>query len=188
MRARKVVKIVPASAAGPMEGKQEADMSRKWMPLTNSGIALPANELAVAQASGIQSIWGNNRYWVFVRRHEGCGAFGTVIQLSIKTHDGNIRRDWREWMHIKDEICGPHWYAVEVYPPREYEIDNGNVFHLWAWDPQASGFSLPFGWKHRNVFKVVANDEPQRPFHPNEVPEDAKDASQYVERVVNTQW
>ncbi len=54
-----------------------------------------------------------------------------VRHLCVKGLDG-VRPRWPEMQRIKDEIAGPEFTAVEVYPPADEVIDQANVYHLWV--------------------------------------------------------
>lgn len=48
--------------------------------------------------------------------------------LSIK-HDGSIT--WDDLQALKNEYFGPDAVAIEVYPPEDQVVNNGNWRHLW---------------------------------------------------------
>lgn len=66
------------------------------------------------------------------------GAFpmSEARRIGIVNSDQSARRDWREWMFIKDEVAGPEWWAYEVFPPRTRVVDPSNAFYLWAFRTQ----------------------------------------------------
>lgn len=138
-----------------------------WRPLVR--VPLLPEEAPTYIEAGIIEVWANDRYLVFVRNAGPRPPFGEVIHLSITMHDSVIRRDWREWQKIKNQLCGEETTAIEVYPPESHLIDNGNAFHLWCFH-----YDLPFGWKHRSIIKGFG---PQRAFANGEEPEDTKDAT-----------
>lgn len=66
--------------------------------------------------------------------------------LSIKANDRRWRHDWRHLQRIKNELCGPEWEAVELYPAESRLVDEANQFHLWCFD-----YRLPIGFTERLV-------------------------------------
>lgn len=82
-----------------------------WTPFVHATI--PDDQMnRVDPPSGIVV---NSRYQVtvYLRAAE---PFGNIVHLSIKTHDRSARHDWRDLQRIKNEIVGPEYDAVEVYP------------------------------------------------------------------------
>lgn len=91
----------------------------------------------------------NSRYQVNIRG-VSAGPFGRIIHLSIKRLDKERpgRERYREFMRIKDELIGPQFEAVEIYPARSDEVDTANQYHLWVFH---SDYRLPFGWHGRRL-------------------------------------
>jgi hypothetical protein len=101
-----------------------------------------------------------------------CGQaepFGEYFHLSIKTHDKQPRHDWRELQRIKNEIIGPEYEAVEVYPAESRLVDTSNQYHLFVF----TTFKLPFGFKDRMVVAGSTSTTGQREFPPGLLPADA---------------
>lgn len=101
------------------------------------------------------ALWLNSRYQVNVRRLESTidGEGPPMIHLSIKRRDklavGEER--YRDFMRIKDELVGPEFEAVELYPARSREVDSANQYHIWLiGDPT---FRWPFGFGSRLVLE-----------------------------------
>ena len=75
--------------------------------------------------------------------------FSGTIWLSIRIDNGATHlTDWRDFQAIKNDLCGAHLQAVEIYPPEEMLHDTANVFHLWVFPPT---MRLPLGWHERDV-------------------------------------
>lgn len=68
----------------------------------------------------------------------------TLGLLSVK-HDGTIT--WDDLQALKDEYFGKEAVAIEVYPPENRVVNNGNWRHLWLlgetdWWPDLLGESV----------------------------------------------
>lgn len=93
-----------------------------------------------------------------------------VIHLSIKRNDGSAIRDWRDMQRIKNELLGPEFEAVELYPAESRLTDGANQFHLWAINGQ-----FPFGFNARLVSENEDGGVQQRAW-----PEETKPADLQV--------
>lgn len=120
----------------------------------------------------------NSRYQVTVYLR-AADPFGNIVHLSIKTHDRAARHDWRDLQRIKNEIVGPEYDAVEVYPAESKLVDTSNQFHLWVF----LGFELPFGFQTRLLSEGSWQNSRQRPWPPSERPPDCKTARELAELV-----
>lgn len=67
--------------------------------------------------------------------------WGEIIHLWIRRHDNNDI-SWYEKMRIKESLMGEKRFAVEVFPPKEYLVDQADMYHLYV---LPLGFELPFG-------------------------------------------
>jgi hypothetical protein len=79
--------------------------------------------------------WGNRWYHVTVRRHAEGWRFDPSMpwaQLGISCPNGDARHDWREFQLIKNEVVGPEWEAVELWPAESRLLDPSNYYLLWA--------------------------------------------------------
>lgn len=145
------------------------DESSPWEPLSLQEWDTAEQEFYQEQY-GTDQMWLNHLYMVTVRERGSHVPYGRVVSLTILQHNGDIRRDWREWQQIKNQIVGPEWTAIEVYPPESQMVDNGNTFHLWCFDSR-----LPFGLNHGKrqiIFDSNPSSRPNRQFAPGEEPED----------------
>ena len=93
--------------------------------------------------------------------------------LSIRTHDREVRHDWREFQRIKNEICGAECEAVELYPAESRLVDTSNQFHLFVFE----GYKFPFGYLDRLVTETEIGDSRQRKWRPDSRPNDCKELS-----------
>lgn len=85
-----------------------------------------------------QECWRNSLYVVLVDRLPN-----GVTHLSIRRDDRAACRDWRHFQQIKNQLCGPEFEAVEIYPAESRVLDAANQFHLWV---LPEGESVPLGF------------------------------------------
>ncbi len=71
------------------------------------------------------------------------------IELDIRRRDGQRCKDWRHFQQIKNELIGPEYEAVELFPAESRLVDTANQYHLWVYE--RSGFRFPFGFDRRFV-------------------------------------
>ena len=96
--------------------------------------------------------YANDTYHVAVdqRAEHGFGPSTDVWHLSIKRHDREPIHDWRDLQEIKNQVCGEHIEAMELYPAESRVVDTANQYHLWALVPPtgAPGDAprVPFGF------------------------------------------
>ena len=98
-----------------------------------------------------------------------------MIHLSIKRNDRQPIHDWRDLQRIKNELVGPEFEAVELYPAESRMVDGANQFHLWVIIDPAVRF--PFGFAERLVSENPGEGAVQRPFEPDNRPADADTVS-----------
>jgi hypothetical protein len=97
----------------------------------------------LVQAAAAPQVFVNNLYRVQVRPE---GAF---IHLSVTRLDGQPSKDWYHFQQIKNEIVGPQYEAVELFPSESRLVDMDNEYHIWVnADPN---FRFPFGYARRHV-------------------------------------
>lgn len=77
-----------------------------------------------------QELWGNAQVSVSIARHDG----GAV--LSYHQRDRAPVRDWRIGQRVKNELCGPDWEAVELYPAEDRLMDVANESWLFSFSPE----------------------------------------------------
>lgn len=109
--------------------------------------------------------WANDEYVVYLRRIEPDeGEEGpTMIHLSIRNQDRSTRHDWRHFQRIKNQLCGPEWEAMEIYPAESRLVDGANQYHLWCFP-----FPIGVGWQRR----LVANQHQSNVASPGSVQRD----------------
>lgn len=66
---------------------------------------------------------------------------GEVAHLYISRTDKSKLRPWADFQRIKNDICGPTFTAVEVYPAEDELVDDVDMWHLWC---LPRGVRMPF--------------------------------------------
>jgi hypothetical protein len=85
--------------------------------------------------------YGNSILSCHVQKHEG-----GVVQISYHRHDRAPIRDWRYLQRLKNQLLGPEWEGVEIYPAESRLVDTSNEYHGWFIDGP-----LPLGFDYRDV-------------------------------------
>ena len=93
-----------------------------------------------------QTMWQNNLYTALCRPVGTARNGESVIWLSIRRNDRAPAREWRHFQRIKNQLAGPEYEAVELYPAESRKVDGANQYHLWCF-PEP----LPFGFHERIV-------------------------------------
>lgn len=155
-------KLDPKAVARARLISAKLKKSYKWVPLTL---------VAPADAYGGET-WMNPWYEVRVVRHSDGWLLdnGPWLRIGIACNDGEARHDWRVFQRIKNQVAGPEWWALELYPAESQLIDPSNYFILYA------APSLPFGNRYGRVLAGPANSmAPQRGWHPDDEPREVRD-------------
>lgn len=66
------------------------------------------------------------------------------IHLDIRRLDGESCKEWRDIQQIKNELIGPEFEAVELFPAESRLVDTGNEYHLWVHSDPNFRFGLGF--------------------------------------------
>lgn len=91
--------------------------------------------------------WANDLYVVHKRVFEPeKEGDPQMIHLSIRRQDRGPARDWRDFQRIKNQLAGPDWEGVEIYPAEDRKVDGANQYHLWCFP-----FRIGFGFNKRLV-------------------------------------
>ncbi len=73
------------------------------------------------------------------------------INLDIRRHDGESHKSWQDFQQIKNQLIGPEYEAVELFPAESRLVDTSNQYHLWVHvDP---AYRFPFGFEDRCVLE-----------------------------------
>lgn len=127
-----------------------------------------------------EEVFVNSRYHVFVHRLSAVDPTSTdvCVHLSIKRNDRREIRDWRDFQRIKNELVGPEWEGIELYPAESRLVDAANQYHLWVFN-----YRLPIGFPGRVVSEATYGGSVQRPWDDDAKPPDLVDQS-VVDRLV----
>jgi hypothetical protein len=113
-----------------------------WQPLTRS----TPHRNGVPIDIGDEEQWANDQYVVYLRRATKADDEDpdapAPIHLSIKNQDRSTRHDWRDFQRIKNQLCGPEWEAIELYPAESRLVDMANQYHLFCF-PFHVGLGFP---------------------------------------------
>jgi hypothetical protein len=90
-------------------------------------------------------------------REISSGMFGKGLWLTIESPGGV--HDWRLFQLIKNEVAGPEWEAVELYPSESRLCDGSDRFHLFAFQ-----IKIPLGFTQRFVTEDPVPGSTQRSF------------------------
>lgn len=136
--------------------------SRRWLPLTL---------IETKQEVGhLWTYWENDLYSASVRAYEfgsrlrDINASDKITYIGVCNADGSARHDWRDLQHIKNQICGEEWEALELYPAESRLVDTSNLFILWCFP------RIPIGMQHRAICNPANAIAPQRGWHPEDEP------------------
>lgn len=129
--------------------------SRKWQKLARTQIPGPPGA----------EVWTNYIYEVNVWRHQEGWVLGggPWTCLGISSKDGEARHDWRDFQRIKNDVVGPEWEAVELYPSEARLLDPSNYYYLWCAPSVPVGKFCP-----RVVMGPAQSIAPQRGWHERE--------------------
>jgi hypothetical protein len=90
-----------------------------------------------------------------------------MIHLSIRRQDREAVHDWRDFQRIKNQLAGPEWEAMEIYPAESRLVDGANQYHLWCFDFQIGvGFHNGRVVADQAMADKIALGSKQRPFEP----------------------
>lgn len=138
-----------------------------------------------------EAVYLNATYQVVVTKtradFDGDDSFPEMLHLSIKRRDRQPidYNHWRILQRIKNEIVGPEYEAVELYPREGRLMDTSNQYHLWVLANPETVF--PFGYARRAVSESSLNGSVQRPFEEDNRPDDLIEETQIREMVEQLQ-
>lgn len=111
-----------------------------------------------------------------MRRVEARDNGPDLIHLSVKRLDQHPHIPYREFMRIKDVLCGEEYEGVQLFPARSRETDLSNQYHLWIRDDPT--YRFPFGFTERLVSDVSVDGSVQEPWPEDTRPADCLSAEQ----------
>ena len=129
--------------------------SLPWQPMRHVA--------TIDEGPGLQyEVWENDRYSCSVRRYRKGFSHGNsrYTTIGITAKDQTAHHDWRDFQACKNDLCGPEWEAIELYPAESRLQDPSNRFYLWC---VPKGI-LKFGGTTREVRTPEDAIAPQRPF------------------------
>lgn len=121
-----------------LDAEARARKSGEWGPWET--IRFPPATIGTGWAGEFTISHRNKVFAVLDRTTIGEG----VRHLAVSSLSG-IRPSFLEMQRIKDELCGPHFTGVEIYPPARELVNAADMFHIWCFTGQ-----LPFGLADRN--------------------------------------
>jgi len=104
--------------------------------------------------------WFSPDYWVALDKTCRYAQMYRTFQdhplwhLMICRMDDAPCRDWTIFQAIKNEIIGPEYEAIELYPAQSRLMDVFNKYHLWVLAPKDDEElppRFPFGCRHRGL-------------------------------------
>lgn len=117
-----------------------------WLPLVPSTPYQHGTTIELKLPEG-ETQWMNDTYVVYRRiLKSSSGELPDAIHLSIRRQDRQPARDWRDFQRIKNQLAGPEWEAMEIYPAESRLVDGANQYHLWCFD-----FELGVGFHNGRV-------------------------------------
>jgi len=117
---------------------------RPWRPFVQTIPYRPDGVPDYDVSVGVETFYANSHYLVFKRLIPATNEDSPseyMVHLSMRTVENDVRHDWREMQRVKNELAGPEWEAVEIYPAESRVVDTANQYHLWCFP-----FSLGFGF------------------------------------------
>lgn len=83
-------------------------------------------------------IYQNDTYLVEVKYEK------PLIHLDIRRHDFQRCTEWHDLQLIKNELIGPEYEAVQLFPAESRLVDTGNEYHLWVYPDPSVRFQVGF--------------------------------------------
>lgn len=125
----------------PVRGSHTArgKPSRRWTPMRR----IPAGDdvQKLSRTGEPIELWENDRYYATVRRWKRRSAHRPTIIIGVSRIDETAVHDWRDLQYAKNDIAGPEWLGIEVYPPESQKLDPSNRYYLQCFP--AGLFSQP---------------------------------------------
>jgi hypothetical protein len=108
--------------------------------------------------------WDNDEYWVMLDKKCQTAVYDTfhgnpLWHLVIRRIDEQPCRDWQMFQAIKNEVVGPEYEAVEIYPAQSRIMDVGNLYHLWILAPKGEETIPRYKIGCRKYGRVSLNDD-----------------------------
>lgn len=89
-------------------------------------------EQPIPTTSNFTRVVSNRKYSVGVEQYQD--ADGPITKLYITpTNRQPVRSAFSDFQRIKNELLGPEYCCVQVFPPESQLVDAVNAYHLWVW-------------------------------------------------------
>ena len=97
--------------------------------------------------------WQNSTYFVSTKKRNGHGSYdfaketyngvwtGESMWISFHRHDREPVIDWRDMQNSKNDVAGPEWEAIQIFPSESRLMDTANEYHMFAFNGE-----LPIGF------------------------------------------
>jgi len=129
--------LFPSSSASIEESISKARQvsarikpSRAWETMKPDGKVYPDPD-----RSGRNVLFYSNRLYAATVRQFDDGwplGGGPWAQIGVYCPDGEPRHDWRELQCIKNDIVGPEWEGIELFPAESRLLDPSNYYLLYC--------------------------------------------------------
>lgn len=91
----------------------------------------------------------NDEYQVLTTIHRPAEpGWPPFVHLDITRSDREEIQGWSDLQEIKNQLVGPEYEGVEIYPAESRLVDMGPARHLWVFIEK---FHIPMGWTTRMV-------------------------------------
>lgn len=153
--------------------------SKPWQPLR---LMTDAARLPTHKEAAEMQHWENDTYLVAAFRFRDGWPLngGPWMKLGISCHDGQPRHDWREFQLIKNQLAGPEWEALELFPAESRLVDPSNYFYLFC------APAIPVGlYDGRRVLSPEQCLAPQRAWAAGDQPADCNTRSEEMNRIAH---
>ena len=114
--------------------KKQKEFQVRWTEFTEGRLP-PGGK----KASQTDDVFLNNLYQVNIKWN-----FGGMIHLSIKRRNKTPIMDWRHMQRIKNELLGPEYEMVQLFPAESRLVDTVNQYHFFAMPNQEK---FPIGYE-----------------------------------------
>ncbi len=104
--------------------------SRAWQPMVGDGKLYPDPDCADRTVK----FFSNRLYAATLRQYDEGWPFGggPWAQIGVYCPDGEARHDWRDLQCIKNDLVGPEWEGVELFPAESRLMDPSNYYLLYC--------------------------------------------------------
>lgn len=115
--------------------KNAPDWRKEYPSAADEPPSVPLEPLVLEETNEFGENWWSSQYQVVRRVYPDDPVFGSrrgMIYLGISNYDQTSRHDWRHFQEIKNQLAGPDWEAIEIYPAEDRLMDPSNLFMLFC--------------------------------------------------------